>query len=77
MQVRNATGLLQLLVEVMHQVKFEIFLLKKLTLHYHTQIGQICAGDLIFEDNFDFLDFGKWEHEINADGGGVSLEILI
>jgi hypothetical protein len=29
---------------------------------------------LIFEDNFDFLDFGKWEHEINADGGGVSLE---
>ena len=28
------------------------------------------AGELIFEDNFDFLDFDKWEHEITMSGGG-------
>ena len=22
------------------------------------------SGELIWEDNFDFLDFDKWEHEI-------------
>ena len=27
---------------------------------------------LIFEDNFDMLDFTKWRHEITAGGGGVS-----
>ena len=28
------------------------------------------SGELIFEDNFDFLDFDKWEHEITMSGGG-------
>ena len=28
------------------------------------------AGELIFEDNFDFLDFNKWQHEITMAGGG-------
>ncbi|XP_058821628.1 beta-1,3-glucan-binding protein-like [Topomyia yanbarensis] len=32
--------------------------------------GTICSGDLIFEDNFNFLDFEKWEHESTLAGGG-------
>ena len=28
------------------------------------------SGELIFEDNFDILDFDKWEHEITMGGGG-------
>jgi hypothetical protein len=28
------------------------------------------SGELIFEDNFDFLDFSKWQHEITMAGGG-------
>lgn len=28
------------------------------------------AGELIFEDNFDILDFGKWQHELTLSGGG-------
>ncbi len=27
---------------------------------------------LVWEDNFDTLDFNKWEHEVTAWGGGVS-----
>lgn len=34
--------------------------------------GEICPGDLIFEDNFDFIDFGKWTRENTLSGGGVS-----
>jgi hypothetical protein len=33
---------------------------------------QMCSGALIFEDNFDTFDQGKWGHEINDNGGGVS-----
>lgn len=29
-----------------------------------------CSGDLIFEDNFDNLDFGKWRHGMTMAGGG-------
>ncbi|CAD7089079.1 unnamed protein product [Hermetia illucens] len=29
-----------------------------------------CSGDLIFEDNFDWLDQGKWKHEVTLGGGG-------
>lgn len=32
--------------------------------------GQICSGQLIFEDNFDTLDQGKWRHEVSLSGGG-------
>lgn len=32
--------------------------------------GQICSGQLIFEDNFDTLDQGKWRHENSLSGGG-------
>lgn len=28
------------------------------------------AADIIFEDNFDFLDLSKWQHEITLAGGG-------
>lgn len=33
---------------------------------------KFCSGELIFEDNFDFLDFEIWEHENTLAGGGVS-----
>lgn len=29
-----------------------------------------CAGDLIFEDNFNDLDRNRWRHEITLAGGG-------
>jgi len=29
-----------------------------------------APGDVLFEDNFDFLDFTKWGHEITMSGGG-------
>lgn len=28
---------------------------------------------MIFEDNFDYLDFEKWQHENTLAGGGVSI----
>jgi len=30
----------------------------------------VCSGELIFEDNFDFLDTSRWKHEISLAGGG-------
>lgn len=35
----------------------------------HAQ-SQVCSGELIFEDNFDFLDVSRWKHEISLAGGG-------
>lgn len=35
---------------------------------------EFCAGDLIFEDNFDDLDFDKWMHENSLWGGGNNNE---
>lgn len=32
--------------------------------------GTICAGELLFEDNFDNLDLGKWRRENTLGGGG-------
>lgn len=32
----------------------------------------ICAGQLIFEENFDSLDKTKWKPEVSFWGGGVS-----
>lgn len=32
--------------------------------------ANFCSGDLIFEDNFDFLDTARWKHEISLAGGG-------
>ncbi len=32
--------------------------------------AQVCSGELIFEDNFDFLDTSRWKHEISLAGGG-------
>lgn len=29
----------------------------------------LCSGDLIFEDNFDVLDFDTWQHEITMGSG--------
>ena len=30
----------------------------------------VTAETLIFEDNFDKLDFSKWQHELTLGGGG-------
>jgi hypothetical protein len=27
-------------------------------------------GKLVFEDDFDFLDFDKWRHDLTMAGGG-------
>ena len=39
-----------------------------------------CAADweLIWEDNFDgdSIDTSKWDHEVTAWGGGVSITVL-
>lgn len=32
--------------------------------------GPICPGQLIFEDNFNELDYKKWHHESTLGGGG-------
>lgn len=32
--------------------------------------GSFCAGQVIFEDNFAFLDQSIWRHEITLSGGG-------
>lgn len=36
-------------------------------------IGPFCSGQLLFEDNFNELDFDVWQHENTLAGGGVSL----
>lgn len=42
-------------------------------LHGTTAPGTpLCSGDLVFEDNFDLLDFETWEHEITMASGSVS-----
>ncbi len=33
----------------------------------------VKSGELIFEDNFDTLNFTTWQHERTLSGGGVSL----
>lgn len=35
--------------------------------------SNFCAGDLIFEDNFDELNLDVWKHEVTLGGGGVSV----
>lgn len=37
---------------------------------YGAPSGEICSGDLIFEDNFDKLNLNTWTHVIN-DGNGL------
>lgn len=39
--------------------------------------GEICPGDLVFEENFNTLDLSVWEHENTLAGGGVSIIILL
>lgn len=34
--------------------------------------NEVCAGKLIFEDNFNNFDFKKWSHENTLSGGGVN-----
>lgn len=31
-----------------------------------------CSGDIIFQEEFDSLNFKKWQHENTLGGGGVS-----
>lgn len=35
-----------------------------------------CKGDLIFEDNFDELNFRIWQHEISLTGSAVSFNSI-
>ena len=46
-------------------------------------VGVVWAGDkltdwdkyrIIWQDEFDFFDMNKWDHEITAWGGGVSYQ---
>lgn len=37
----------------------------------------ICAGDVIFEDDFDTFNLKKWQHENTLAGGGVRSSNLI
>lgn len=34
--------------------------------------GQICSGQLIFNEDFNKLDLRRWQHESTLAGGGVS-----
>lgn len=36
----------------------------------HAPQRSFCAGELIFEDNFDNFDLSKWHHEVSMWGGG-------
>ncbi|ENN78827.1 hypothetical protein YQE_04710, partial [Dendroctonus ponderosae] len=38
--------------------------------HLAKDANSICAGDVVFEENFDQFDLEKWEHEITLSGGG-------
>lgn len=42
----------------------------------HAPNGELCAGDLLFEDTFDELDLKKWQHELTLGGGGVSRSLF-
>lgn len=35
---------------------------------------EICSGAIIFQEEFDALNFQKWQHESTLGGGGVSIE---
>ncbi|KAH1020465.1 hypothetical protein HUJ04_010118 [Dendroctonus ponderosae] len=35
-----------------------------------SNFAELCPGELIFEDQFNFLDFERWQHEITLSGGG-------
>lgn len=34
--------------------------------------ASFCSGDIIFQEEFDYLNFKKWQHENTLAGGGVS-----
>uniref|UniRef100_A0A7G3ACI8 Putative beta-13-glucan-binding protein-like isoform x4 n=1 Tax=Lutzomyia longipalpis TaxID=7200 RepID=A0A7G3ACI8_LUTLO len=36
----------------------------------HAPQGDLCTGQLIFEDNFNDFNFAKWQHETTLAGGG-------
>lgn len=39
--------------------------------------GDFCAGDLIFDEEFETFDLKKWEHEKTLGGGGVSILVRV
>lgn len=39
--------------------------------------GTICPGDIIFQEEFDALNFQKWQHENTLGGGGVSISLVL
>lgn len=32
-----------------------------------------CSGDIIFQEEFDYLNLKKWQHESTLGGGGVRI----
>ncbi|CAH1367168.1 unnamed protein product [Tenebrio molitor] len=61
---------LSLLLGVVHQCRSQCNPSATTVSGTHAPTGQICSGDLIFEDNFDELDMQKWQHESTLAGGG-------
>jgi hypothetical protein len=44
---------------------------EKISITTTNRVGEVYApGDLLFADEFDSLDFNKWQHEITMGGGG-------
>jgi hypothetical protein len=74
----NTLFYLSLLLGVFHQCRSQCATPSPTTASgTHAPTGQICSGDLIFEDEFDELDMQKWNHESTLGGGGVSTVLLI
>jgi beta-glucanase (GH16 family) len=62
---------LSLLLGVFHQCRSQCATPSPTTASgTHAPTGEICSGDLIFEDEFDELDMQKWNHESTLGGGG-------
>lgn len=40
---------------------------------YAAPQGQLCSGQLIFNDDFNQFNKSVWQHEITLAGGGVSV----
>lgn len=38
--------------------------------------GPLCSGQLLLNEEFNYLNKNLWEHEITLGGGGVSICII-
>lgn len=39
--------------------------------------GQICAGQLLLDEQFNSFNTDLWKHEVTLGGGGVSISLKI